>query len=425
MLSKKHTINQELPIGWEMKNLLSLVDLKKGISYKGFEINEKDKGSLFLTLKSISKQGGFNKDSIKFYTGAIKRDLLLKPGDILIANTDLTRNGDVIGYPLSVPYVFKEKEITFSMDLSLLQPNEKLLSKEFLYYYLMVDSVRKFMKSHSSGSTVLHLQTKALNKLQIGLPPLNEQKKITLILTSIHEAIEQTEAIIKQNEKVKIGLIQHLLTKGIGHSEFKETEMGEIPKKWEVKSLEEIVEFSNGKAHEKVINENGKYIVVNSKFISSNGTLYKRTDSFNSPLEKGQITMVMSDVPNGKALAKCFYIEENNRYTLNQRICSFKPEKINGKYLYYFLNRNKYFLSFDNGVGQTNLRKNEVLECPVLVPPIQEQIEIVNVLDEINSKIEIERQRFNSLQIIKRGLMQNLLTGKVRVQVDDTEVVPS
>ena len=75
-------------------------------------------------------------------------------------------------------------------------------------------------------------------------------------------------------------------------------------------TLGESCEFFNGKAHEKDIAENGKYIVVNSKFISSDGTKFKRTNEQMFPLYKGDIVMVMSDVPNGKALAKCLSLTE-------------------------------------------------------------------------------------------------------------------
>jgi type I restriction enzyme S subunit len=131
----------------------------------------------------------------------------------------------------------------------------------------------------------------------------------------------------------------------------------------------------------------------------------------------------MSDVPNGKALAKCFLVDENDKYTLNQRICSLKPFEMDSKFLYYYLNRNSYYLGFDNGSGQTNLRKNEVLECPVVTPAIDEQLRITGIISTIDSKLNLERQNLTQLVNLKKGLMQVLLTGKVRVKVDEQEAV--
>ena len=140
--------------------------------------------------------------------------------------------------------------------------------------------------------------------------------------------------------------------------------------------LDEIVEFLNGKGHEKNISENGKYIVVNSKFISTDGEVKKFSNEQICPLYKDNVLMVMSDLPNGRALAKCFYVEEDNRYTLNQRICALKVKDktlLSPRFLYYYLNRNKQLLRFDNGVDQTNLKKDDILNVRVAVPTLEVQ----------------------------------------------------
>jgi len=145
----------------------------------------------------------------------------------------------------------------------------------------------------------------------------------------------------------------------------------------ELTTLGKSCEFFNGKAHEKSIDENGKYIVVNSKFISQEGRVVKRTKEQMFPLYKGDIVMVMSDVPNGKALAKCFIIDEDDTYSLNQRICCIRSKAFDTKYLYYQLNRNEHFLAFNNGENQTNLRKDDILDCPLIRPSMEEQKRMV------------------------------------------------
>ena len=80
----------------------------------------------------------------------------------------------------------------------------------------------------------------------------------------------------------------------------------EFTEEWENHVLQDTVTFSNGKAHENCVNEDGDYILVNSKFVSTNGQIQKRVTSQLSPLCKSQFVMVMSDLPNGKALAKCW-----------------------------------------------------------------------------------------------------------------------
>ena len=97
--------------------------------------------------------------------------------------------------------------------------------------------------------------------------------------------------------------------------------------------------------------------------------------------------MVMSDLPNGRALAKCFLVTEDDKYTLNQRIGAFhvKDESvITTRFLLYVLNRNQQLLRYDNGVDQTNLRKDDILDILIPIPSLEEQERIVAVLDRFN-----------------------------------------
>jgi type I restriction enzyme S subunit len=170
----------------------------------------------------------------------------------------------------------------------------------------------------------------------------------------------------------------------------------------ELTTLGKSCEFFNGKAHEKSIDENGKYIVVNSKFISSEGKSFKRTNEQMFPLYKGDIVMVMSDVPNGKALAKCYIIDKDDTYSLNQRICCIRSKEFDTKYLYYQLNRHEHFLAFNNGENQTNLRKDDILACPLIKPSMEEQRRMVAELDEALS----------SLNQAKTNLQKNIENAK-------------
>ncbi|MBO1054281.1 MAG: hypothetical protein HEQ25_20475 [Dolichospermum sp. DET73] len=191
----------------------------------------------------------------------------------------------------------------------------------------------------------------------------------------------------------------------------------QLPVGWEIKTLGESCEFYNGKAHENHIDDNGSFIVVNSKFISSDGAKAKKTCHNLFPLYKNDIVMVMSDVPKGKALAKCYLIEEDNKYSLNQRICVIRSNKFDTKFLYYHLNRHPYLLSFDNGGNQTNLRKDDILKCPLYVPPLPEQKRIVAIADEafegIDRAIRNTEKKIAALKELKQSILQKAFTGEL------------
>ena len=156
------------------------------------------------------------------------------------------------------------------------------------------------------------------------------------------------------------------------------------------KTLEDVCIFENGKGHEKYIQENGEYIVINSKYISTSGKVKKYSNMQLSPVYKDMILLVMSDLPNGKALAKCFLVDKDNRYTLNQRIggLTIKDNKVTSpKFLYYILDRNKQLLVYDNGVDQTNLRKGDILKIEIPIPPLELQERIVAILDKFETLV--------------------------------------
>jgi type I restriction enzyme S subunit len=124
----------------------------------------------------------------------------------------------------------------------------------------------------------------------------------------------------------------------------------------------------------------------------------------------------MSDIPNGKALAKCFIIPEDNRYTLNQRIGAIRTNIVDYKFLYFILNRNDYYLAFDSGTGQTNLKKNDILDCPVNLPATkEEQTKIATILSDMDAELSALEQKLEKYKKVKLGMMQELLTGKTRL----------
>lgn len=182
---------------------------------------------------------------------------------------------------------------------------------------------------------------------------------------------------------------------------------------WEVKLLGEIADYENGIAHENDIDSDGDFIIVNSKFISSDGQIKKRTNVPRCLAQKDDVLMVLSDLPNGRALAKCFYVAENNLYTVNQRICKFHPKNVHSKLLYYLVNRNEYFLSFDDGVKQTNLKKGDVLNCPLIIPKsIEEQDFIAICLTSLDEMLSATNGKLEQLKAYKKGLMQKLFPAR-------------
>lgn len=177
--------------------------------------------------------------------------------------------------------------------------------------------------------------------------------------------------------------------------------MADIPKirfkgftePWEQRKLGEVAKYRNGKAHENSISEDGEYIVVNSKFVSTDGKVRKFSDEQIEPIYKGEIAFVLSDVPNGRAIARTFLIDKNEKYTLNQRIAGITPKETTDSYfLHILMNRNKYFLKFDDGNKQTNLSINDVMQFNEMYPSYNEQSKIGAFFSNLDHLITLHRR---------------------------------
>jgi len=253
--------------------------------------------------------------------------------------------------------------------------NTNYLNNKFLYYWMLSQKVE--IEKMYRGAGIKHPSMLSVLSMQIPIPSLSEQTRIVGILDTFTSAIDNLKEQIAQRRK---------------QYEYYRDQLLDLEGKEgvEMKTLGEIADFRNGKGHEKIIDSEGKYIVVNSKFISSNGFVKKFCNQQLSPLYVDDILMVMSDVPNGKAIAKCYLVEKNNLYTLNQRIGAFHvfDRNVSTKFLYKIINRNKQLLQYDNKIDQTNLRKDDILSIIIPIPSLSEQSRIVSILDTFEASIQ-------------------------------------
>jgi type I restriction enzyme S subunit len=206
---------------------------------------------------------------------------------------------------------------------------------------------------------------------------------------------------------------------------YKQTEVGVIPADWDVKPLPEVCWFRSGKAHERFISDFGRFVCVNSKFISTDGEIRKYSTANFCPAKKGDVLLVMSDLPNGRALAKAYLVEQDDLYAVNQRVCALTAHRDCAPYLFYFLNRNRYFLKFDDGVNQTHLLNPVFLKCPVALPrEIHEQRAIAAALTDMDVLLARLSRLIAKKRDLKQAAMNQLLTGKIRLPgfTDEWEV---
>ena len=174
-------------------------------------------------------------------------------GDVVITKDSETP--DDIG----IPTVIHEKidDLVCGYHLAIIRPNKDKLNSVFLSKCLSTSQITKYFALHASGSTRFGLPIGAIELAEIPTPPKEEQTQIAAILSTIDRAIEQTEAIIAKQQRIKTGLMQDLLTKGIDEDgnvrseethAFKDSPLGRIPVEWEVETLSSVVDLQVGYA---------------------------------------------------------------------------------------------------------------------------------------------------------------------------------
>lgn len=417
---------------WRVVSLGEVATLVKGISYSSEDYCGPDEGATFITIKCVSKAGGFKPEGIKYFKGEIPDRQRLKPGDLLIANTDLTRAGDIVGCPVTVPEL-SGGDITLSMDLSKLIEKPDQIERRFLYYRLMSDDVRSFMKDHASGSTVLHLQTRAVPQLSFSLPSKKEQFKIAEVLATVDQAIEQTEALIAKQQRIKTGLMQDLLTRGIDeHGQlrteqthaFKDSTLGQIPVEWDVAPIEvKLREIIDYRGRTPVKTDAGIPLItaknVREGYLSEHPQEFIAEDAYEAWMTRGipacGDVMLTTEAPMGNVARVPSY-----RIALAQRLITLptNTEELSNDFLFWLLHWSQTLerlTLLTSGSTVVGIKQSVFRRVIFAFPELDEQRRITKALDAEKIVADMNLKELIKLLSLKKALMQDLLSGRKRV----------
>ena len=412
----KDTEIGRIPKEWEIVRLgdEKIIELVMGQSPPSSTYNKEKKGLPFLQGKI--EFGEIYPSPEIYCSSPIK---IAEPNDILLSVRAPV--GDVNIAPF---------KCCIGRGLSAIRANPDKVHHLFLFYYLKFNG-KKF-EILSTGSTFKAIRRQEIESFKIPLPPLPEQRKIAEILSTVDEAIQKVDEAIQRTERLKRGLMQKLLTKGIGHKEFKDTEIGRIPKEWTVVRLKDVISlFQNGIWGEDPIVGAESYPVIRSTEITHDGKIELANVAFrkisNDKIDKyrlrdGDILLVGSSGSSHLiGRAALFQQPDDKIYFFSNFMVRIRPASVEPKFLYYFLGSPKYtqFLKSlqQTSTGLRNLPKKEFLRLTIPLPPLPEQRRIAEILSTVDKKLELERKRKEKLDRIKHGLMNDLLTGKVRVRV--------
>jgi len=311
-----------------------------------------------------------------------------------------------------------EESATFNQGCKGLIPkNLKEISSEFYCYYLL--SKKQILQNLSSGSTFKELSKERLEQFSLPYLPLEEQRAIAEVLSVVDSAIAKTDEVIAKTERLKKGLMQELLTRGIGHKEFKETEIGKIPKTWQIVSLGDVCEQRSEIVQPSA---NNMESFVGLEHVAS-GETRLRNFAQSIDVKSTKFRFYAGDILYGKLRP---YLDKAVLADLNG-ICStdllvLKPKgNVIKEFLIYILHSTdfiKHAIATTTGTNHPRTSWAAISRFKFSLPERSEQQNIANILSAIDMKLELEKKEKVMLERIKRGLMDLLLTGKIRIKVD-------
>lgn len=399
-----------IPDGWQLNKLGSVCRIKKGVQFNKVELSD---SGMYPCINGGIEPSGWS--------------------DLWNSNENtitISEGGNSCGYVNFIETKFWSGGHCYSL-LDLRSDTEN----DFLYQALK--GRQSLIMDLRVGSGLPNIQQKAIKEFEF-LRPDNkpEQTQIATILSKVDEAIAQTEQLIAKYSRIKTGLLQDLLTKGVDKNgnirseethEFKDSPLGRIPKDWECVNFGEYIELVHGYQFRNYdFTETGTPIVKigqvkengldlsHCSFINPNRTLLFTKQTINN----GDVLMALTGATLGKA---CMVSGLNNPVMQNYRVGRFEPifeNDVDKTFLFFTLKSTLFLAQIFNNVNeaaQGNVGKSDFKKSYFIKPPFLEQSKIVRHIEKVFGLVDDFNLELNKYQSLKTGLMQDLLSGKVRV----------
>lgn len=396
----------EVPEGWSHPTPLSIYvsnETRKwneveALPYIGLEHIEQGTGGLLGFGESQSVTSAKN---------------VFEPGDVLFGKLR----------PNLRKYWKADRRGICSTDILVLRGRQGLES-DYLFAVVQSEPFLAFAENDAAGTKMPRTSWKRLETIELPIPPLNEQHRIAEILSSVDASIKATQAVIEQAERVKRGLMEELLTGGLGS---KAIERGEVPEGWATLSLQSVADFitkgatptTYGYGWESTGIPFFRSECVSERGFTQSGMAFISSEAHEalsrSVVKAGDLLIsITGNVGRVAVVPKSLQEANINQHIARVRINSSEAEK---KFIYYALSspaQRRLFESIVTGQAYPQLSLKQIRETQVIVPPLREQRRVIQILSSIDDFITGQEKIIGQQNRTKRGLMDDLLTGKVR-----------
>lgn len=408
----------KIPKEWEFMTLGGISDIKRGASPRPIADSKYfGDGRGWIRIADVTKSGKYL-EKTKQYLSALgeSKSVAVNHGDVIMS----------IAATIGKPIIVKMKACIHD-GFVVFTNLDKDMDSEFLYYLLL--KTENEFKSLGQHGTQINLNIDLVSNAKFSKPSLPEQQKIASILSNIDELIQKQQQVIEQTQKLMKGQMQKLLTRGIGHSEFKTAQLmpkwnkAEKPDNWDVMKLSDIGEIITGTTPSTSNLEfygsdhiwaTPEDIDYESKFVNDSKTQLTKKGFENArEIPKKSILFVCI----GSTIGKVVMAEK--KMATNQQINSLVCKEHDPDFVYYqLLFHSKKIKTLGGTTAVPIINKTDFGKYKITIPTDKkEQQKIASILSNLDLLIQQEKQYKEKLEKIKRGLMQQLLTGKTSVKI--------
>jgi len=404
-------VSVEIPNDWD---LVSLEDVAENSGEYGANASAQpfDLGEFrYIRITDLTEDGRLKNNDKQSIPIEGNEKYELENGDLLFARTGAV--GRTYLYSESdseVPCAFAGYLIRYKL-------SDKI-DQEYLRQYTDSEYFNKWVNSVARSTTHANINASEYSSVDIPYPPLAEQRRIADILSTVDEQIQQTDEIIESTEELRIGLMNEFFHTGYNqHSTTTKGTLGETPTDWDVCPLSDVADVEMGSSPKsEYYNTTGEglpFFQANNEF----GYRLPTHDRWCSEPKK------IAEEGDTLVTIRGTYVGQVNvapeRCCIGRGLAAVSATDVDQEYLYHQLaHREKYVKSIASGSTFDSINSTELRSLSVQVPPRDEQKKIASCLRTLQHRYAEEIEYKETLQELKRGLMQDLLTGKVRVNTD-------
>lgn len=375
-----------IPEDWEVKHLGDCLSSKPMYGLNAASVAYSDRLPLYIRITDISDSGQFISTNRTSVSNVNSEKYYLDKDDIVLARTGASTGKSFLN-------LGEHGKLVFAGFLIRIKPNQELLLSSFLKGYISTNAYWKWVKLTSMRSGQPGINGNEYAQLPIPLPSLSEQTAIASVLFDTDALIEHLDKLIAKKKAIKQGTMQQLLTG--------KKRLQGFSGKWEKKKLREILKIRHGKSQKSIEIVNGIYPIL------ATGGEIGRTNSFLSDKpsvmigRKGTIDKPQySDIP--------FWTVDTLFYTDIF-------ENVSPKYVFYLFNRIDWY-SYNEASGVPSLNAKTIENIETIIPnSLNEQTAIATILSDMDTEVEQLEKKREKYTMIKQGMMQQLLTGKIRL----------